>query len=315
MLQLIVSRPRVSFVIPTHNRAALLERAIQSAKDAGAKAQVTVVDDCSTDDTPQLCSRIDGINYLRLPKNLGLSAARNAGITNSSSEYIAFLDDDDLRLPETLGVQLRALESNPSAAFCYGRCLIAESRRQLPTGEVFPERLASGDVFWELLESNFIPMPTVVARRAALIEHGLFNTKLTAVEDWDMWLRLSERCAVVAVEEPVAIYRRANHESGQMSQDVAGILKIQLGVQERALKLTRARAATPARRRQARRALIASAHLTMVQYAAKAMAEGDAKSARNKMRQAFGFRPLRTVLSGRSWMMLAGTKANLNARQ
>jgi glycosyltransferase involved in cell wall biosynthesis len=305
VLQSIVPRPLVSVVIPTHNRAALLERAIQSARDAGANAQVTVVDDASTDDTPKLCSKIDGINYLRFPKNLGLSAARNAGIINSASEYIAFLDDDDLRLPETLGVQLRTLDANPGAAFCYGRFLIGAARRQLPTGEVFPERLASGDVFWELLETNFIPMPTVVARKAALIEHGLFNTELTAVEDWDMWLRLSERCPVVAVEDPVAIYRRADHESGQMSRDVAGILRIQLGVQEGALKLARARAATHARRRKARRTLIANAHLTMVQYAAKAMAEGDAKSARDKMRQAFGFRPLRTVLSGRSWMMLA----------
>ncbi|HKP47461.1 MAG TPA: glycosyltransferase [Pyrinomonadaceae bacterium] len=297
---------KVSIVIPTHNRAELLERAVESAKAAGAAAEIVVVDDASTDKTFELWSRVEGITYLRLLKNAGLSFARNAGINSCSSEYIAFLDDDDLRLPDSLTAQVRALDANPDAVLCYGRCLIGDARRQLPTGEIVPNLIISGDIFWDLLESNFIPMPTVVARRTALIQHGLFNTRLTEVEDWDMWLRLSEHGPVVAVDSAVAIYRQADAQSEQMSRDITRILKTQLSVQANALNLPRAQAASSARRRKVRRRLIANAHRTMVQCATRALADGDVKNARQKMREAFNLRPFRTLLSGHSWVLRAG---------
>jgi glycosyltransferase involved in cell wall biosynthesis len=175
--------PKVSVIIPTRNRVALLQRAVESAQAAGSELEVIVVDDASTDGTPELCASLAGIRYVRLSNNQGLARARNAGIAESTAEFVAFLDDDDLRLPGSLDVQLRVLDAEPKAAFCYAQALIGDARRQLPTGEIYPARCPEGDIFWELLEHNFIPTPSVVARKSSLLEHGCFNVEGGPVED------------------------------------------------------------------------------------------------------------------------------------
>jgi glycosyltransferase involved in cell wall biosynthesis len=296
--------PKVSIIIPTHNRAALLARAIESAQHAGADSEVIVVDDASTDNTPDLCAGLAGIRYVRLSSNRGTAQARNVGIAESSSQFIAFLDHDDLRMSGSLAVQLRALDAEPEAAFCYGRCLIADARRQLPTGEIYPENCPEGDVFWQLLENNFVPLVSVVTRKRCLVERNLFNPELLLVGDWDMWLRLTERYPVVAVAEPVAIHRRANAVSRQMSSDSVAMYRQMLLVQEMALRLPRARSAPLWQRRRARRRLLNLACKAMVGEASNAMSEGDPQSARVKLREAFRFRPFRTMASGRLvWLL------------
>src|SRR5258708_2921989 len=91
--------PDVSVIIPTHNRPHILPRAVESARNAGRNVELIVVDDASTDDTAKICRALQGIKYIRLEQNQGVAGARNVGLLASSSEYIAFLDDDDLRLP------------------------------------------------------------------------------------------------------------------------------------------------------------------------------------------------------------------------
>jgi hypothetical protein len=119
-------------------------------------------------------------------------------------------------------------------ALCYARALIGDARRQLPTGEIYPSECPQGDIFWELLENNFIPMPTVLVRKSALLELGGFNTALPLVEDWDMWLRISESFLVAAVEEPVAIHRKADADSNQMSSNSSALCKQAIHVQQMA---------------------------------------------------------------------------------
>src|SRR5262249_1926498 len=108
--------PDITVVITTYNRSRLLPRAIDSAQSAGSDLEVIVVDDCSTDDTPEVCARVPRIRYVRLSENGGLANARNAGIAETSSEFIAFLDDDDLRLPGSLDKQLHAITSDDRIA-------------------------------------------------------------------------------------------------------------------------------------------------------------------------------------------------------
>ena len=98
--------PSVSVVITTYNRSKLLPRAIESAQNAGT----------DLDDTPEVCAQIPGIRFVRLSANSGLANARNVGIAESSSEFIAFLDDDDLRLPGSLDKQLRAITADERIA-------------------------------------------------------------------------------------------------------------------------------------------------------------------------------------------------------
>lgn len=296
--------PGVSVVITTHNRIQLLQRAIESARQAGSDLELVVVDDCSTDDTPKFCAKLSDIRYVRLSRNQGLACARNAGIAESSSEFIAFLDDDDLRLPGSLDKQLRVLMADHHAAFCYGQTLIGDARRQLPTGEIYPAVLPRGDIFWDLLEHNFIPMPSVLARKSSLLKECGFNTDLSLIEDWDMWLRLSEHFLVATVEEPVAIYRKATVRSYQMCSNSAELCKQALRVQHMALNRPRARAAPAAKRRYVRRKFRDRAYEIVMTEATNSIHDGDKKSARANLRDAFRFRPLRTLASGRlPWLV------------
>ena len=300
--------PSVSVVITTHNRSQLLPRAIESAQNAGTDLEVIVVDDCSSDDTPAVCAPIPGIRYVRLSANRGLANARNVGIAESSSEFITFLDDDDLRLPGSLDKQLRAISANESIALCYGQTLIGDARRQLPTGEIYPLECPQGDVFWDLLENNFIPVPTVLARKSSLLKEGCFNTNLDLIEDWDMWLRLSERHLVAVVAEPVAIYRKAVAESGQMCSNSAALCKQALRVQQMALDRPRARASASTKRRYVRRKFRDRAYEILMTEATNSIHEGNAKSARANILDAFRFRPFRTVVSGRVLWLLGGLR-------
>ena len=298
--------PSVSVVITTYNRSPLLPHAIESAKKAATNAEVIVVDDCSTDNTPEVCARIADIRYIRLHANHGLAHARNVGITESSSEFIAFLDDDDLRLPDSLDKQLHAIAVNENIALCYGQALIGDARRQLPTGEIYPRNCPQGDIFWELIEDNFIPMPSVLVRKSSLLETGGFNTDLKLIEDWDMWLRLSEQFPVAAVAEPVAIHRKAGAASGQMCSNSAALCKQALRVQQFALNRPRARAATGKKRRDAQRKFRNRVYDILMTEATKSIDEGNTRSARANMFDALRYRPLRTVVTGRLLWLLIG---------
>jgi hypothetical protein len=297
--------PKISVVIPTYNRARLLPRAIESARNAGSDLEVIVVDDCSTDDTPEVCAAIDGIRYLRMQTNGGLAHARNAGVAESSCEFVAFLDDDDLRLPGSLDKQLHALTSDDRIAFCYGQALIGDARRQLPTGEIYPLRCPDGDIFWQLLEDNFIPMPSVLARKSSLVNANGFNTSLKLIEDWDMWLRLSEDHLVAAVEEPVAIHRKAVAESDQMCSNAAEICKQALRVQQMALVRPRARASETAKRRYVQKKFRDRAYEILMTEATNSIHEGKRQAAKTNILDAFRFRPFRTMASGRLFWFLS----------
>jgi len=296
--------PEISVVIPTYNRARLLPRAIESAQNAGANLEVIVVDDCSSDETPEVCAGIASIRYVRMKTNGGLASARNAGIAESTCEFIAFLDDDDLRLPGSLDKQLQALTSNDRIALCYGQALIGDACRQLPTGEIYPLRCPQGDIFWDLLEDNFIPMPSVLVRKSSLVNTGGFNTELKLIEDWDMWLRLSEQFLVAAVDEPVAIHRKAVAESDQMCSNAAEICKQAARVQQMALGRPRARASESAKRRHVRRKFRDRAYEILMTAATNSIHEGNQQSARANILDAFRFRPFRTVASGRLLWLL-----------
>jgi glycosyltransferase involved in cell wall biosynthesis len=282
-----------SVIIPTFNRADFLPAAVKSAQQAGSNLEIIVIDDGSTDNTADVCRGLEEIRYLRLPYNQGLAAARNAGIRSSSAEFIAFLDDDDLRLSGSIDLQVQALRESQASALCYGRLLLADSKHRMPTGEVLPLRLPSGDIFWDLIEGFTLAPSSIVARRAALIECGLFREDLRRIEDWDLWLRIGERWPVISLNEPVGIYRRATKDSNQLCSDTVALLRQMLSVQADALRRPRAVASPYRKRRCARSRLLRATYDALVSETMTAVVEGDYDTARMKSREIMRLRPIR----------------------
>jgi glycosyltransferase involved in cell wall biosynthesis len=242
-----------SIIIPTRERPELLPRAVESARRAGAEVEIVVVDDCSTDETSAVCASFRDIVYVRLEQCRGVGAARAAGIAASSGAYISFLDDDDARLPGSIDRQLAILEAAPEAAFVYGQVHGALQSLALDGRRPAPQLCPSGDVFWILLAGNFIPSCSVVVRRGAIEAVGGLFPEAAPADDWDLWLRITERYAVAALPEPVAIYRQPTLWSKQGSSRLAdGLLSADLRVLERCAKLPRAVANPRALRRAAR---------------------------------------------------------------
>jgi glycosyltransferase involved in cell wall biosynthesis len=207
---------KVSLIIPTFNRPHLLPRAVNSALQAGSSVEVIVVDDASTDETASVCQSLSDIKYVRLDSNKGVAGARNEGLRASTSEYVGFLDDDDLRLPNSLDVQLNLLEAQPEAGMIYGRALYGDEQCR-PKGDSYPDFCPQGDIFWQLMQWNFIPCLTVVFRRTCLERVGMLDETAAGVDDWDLWVRISELYPVLATDQAVAIWRQPTPTSGQFS--------------------------------------------------------------------------------------------------
>jgi glycosyltransferase involved in cell wall biosynthesis len=189
----------VSVVIPSYNAATYLPQALASIRtQLRAPDEIVVVDDGSTDDSPELARRA-GARVLRTPTNGGPAAARNLGIREARGDVVAFLDADDLWEPTHLAVLLQLLERHPSAVLAFSR----ERRIGGWEGEhprVLPENEAV-DAFWPLLRKNFIPQMGVVARRDALSAVGGYDESMRYAEDYDLWLRLALRFPFLCTRE------------------------------------------------------------------------------------------------------------------
>lgn len=218
---------------------------------------MVVVDDASTDETAQVCKSFKDVRVIRLERNLYLGGARNTGIRASTGKYLAFLDDDDRRLPGSLDAQLEVLQANPDASFIYGPAFYGDTERCEQTGAVIAAPHA-GDIFWQLVNSNFIYVNTVLARRDCVEEVGLFDESLRGLEDWYMWTRLAERHQVLRSAEPVGIYRMPVRGSNQMSADRLAMCRLSALAQARMLQLPRAKSATRQRRRRIRKTFLNS---------------------------------------------------------
>lgn len=289
---------RASIIIPTHSRPHLLPRAVESARAAGTDVEIIVVDDASTDETAAVCRGLAGIKYIRLERNQGVAGARNVGILASTSEFIAFLDDDDLRLPGSLDLQTEALAADPAVGFVCGAMLIADQDYNL-TGEVSRPRHAGGDVFWQILELDFPVMPLcVVIRKGCFLRVGLLNRRLRGIDDWDILVRIAELYPVTVLEEPVGIYRRPTPRSGQGSSAQAAQLYGAVKYQPQLLRLPRVMSAPQAQRRGVRRRTVNRVADTLLWSAAERLPEGYFRFAAGNILTALRLNPLRALRPG-----------------
>jgi glycosyltransferase involved in cell wall biosynthesis len=204
------SLPKVSVIIPTHNRAHYICEAIDSAlAQTYQNVEIVVVDDGSTDDTRAVLKDYEDKIHYYYQENQGVSAALNFGIEMSSGQYLAFLDDDDIWFPKMLEVQVAYLEVHPDVGMVHADMLIMEegSGDPRPRKRGLSRPIPSGYVFTELIQGNFIMGSTMVVRRSCLDKVGLFDPELRVAEDMDLWLRIAQRFPITYLNRSLGIRR------------------------------------------------------------------------------------------------------------
>lgn len=215
----------VSVVITTYNHAHFLSAAIESVLDQSVlPAEILVVDDGSTDAPDKVTGRFAGVRLYR-QDNRGLAAARNAGLRETSGEFLVFLDADDLLLPQSLASGVALLAQHPDAAFSYGGY-----RRLYADGRTYPAEYhqAQTDCFAQFLSHNPVGMHgTVMYRRHAIEAAKGFREDLAASEDYDLFLRLCRDHRAVSQSGFLADYRQ--HDCN-MSRNSAMMLRWTLEV-------------------------------------------------------------------------------------
>lgn len=202
----------VSVIIPSYNSAQYLPEAIESVLTQTYRPlQVIVVDDGSTDDTARAVEPYrDRIRFIQ-KSNGGPASARNFGLKAVKGDWIAFLDADDVWLPQKLEKQMRVIEEHPEVGMVacgeyevneYGTRDAEHIYTNYKDKRRFLEALCSGNVIGG--------GSTALVRRSCLEHLGGFDEDLFGTEDWDMWLRIAFLYEVRFVEEPLMEARRRN---------------------------------------------------------------------------------------------------------
>jgi glycosyltransferase involved in cell wall biosynthesis len=183
------AEPLVSVIVPTYQRAALLDEALRSAlSQTYDRLEVLVEDDGSSDGSEAIVARLGDprVRYAWEP-NVGRPApVRNRGIGKSRGELLAFLDSDDVWEKEKLAREVDVLRREPQllAVSCNARWIPPRDRLVLRTKE---DLLPSFD---DLLGENVVLCSGTVVRRAAIETAGVFDEALAVIEDYDLWLRV-----------------------------------------------------------------------------------------------------------------------------
>ncbi len=199
------TNPLVSVVIPAYNAANTIMRAVESVwMQDYTPIEIIVVDDASTDETSQIVDGLSGtgVHLIHSNSRKGPSGARNAAIYRANGRYIAFLDADDAWLPNKISLQVKVMEDNPRFSLVTCDTMMLSPAGQLLKRSHDTRPPDSGAEAWKtLLAYNFIPTPTVLARRKDLIELGGFDPKLPVGEDLDMWIRLAMKGEVGVIHQ------------------------------------------------------------------------------------------------------------------
>ncbi len=226
------SKPVVSIVIPVRDRCELLRETLDAAfAQTFRDHEVVVVDDGSTDGTAEsIAAHGDRVRLMRGARR-GVAAARNRAIEQSTGRYVAFLDSDDLWLPEKLEMQVARLDDDANLAMVFTDYLTFETladgeRRRVET----MEHRGAVD-FAALFRKNFVGASTVVVRREVFADVGPFDTSLARGSDFEMWLRIARHHVIAQIPRILVEYRR--HDASLSGTDVEGVLWTYRDVTER----------------------------------------------------------------------------------
>ena len=201
--------PRVSVIMATYNGAAFIRQSISSLlAQSYADFEIIVVDDCSTDATPDILRSITDprLRVLRNDRNMNVVESRNRCFDSVTGEYVAMLDHDDISRPTRLARQVAYLDANP------GTVLIGTAAHTLQNGRIAGPRLPGATspalIGWLLLVANPLVCSSVMFRAAAARRLQPFmRADYTFADDYDLYHRLKGFGAIARIDEPLTLYR------------------------------------------------------------------------------------------------------------
>jgi glycosyltransferase involved in cell wall biosynthesis len=226
--------PRVSVLIGCWNNAGTLERAARSIlEQTVTDLELIVVDDGSTDDSPEVARSIEDPRLRYLPlAHAGISTSLNAGLREARAPIVAIQDADDWSEPERLERQLAVLEAQPSVAVVGCRMReVDEAGSELRPRTAF----AAGDVNAVLMRFNPVPNSSACFRREAVLALGGYDPRYRYAMEYDLWLRIAERHRVVALDQELATRRMSlgNVAARREREQIAEAIRIRLSALRR----------------------------------------------------------------------------------
>jgi glycosyltransferase involved in cell wall biosynthesis len=204
--------PLISVILPTFNRLEFLRAAVTSVfEQTFARWELVIADDGSAEETRVYLRELSDprVRVLLRPASGNPAATRNAAIRAARGAYLAFLDSDDLWLPDKLETQVRLMQRQPERRWSYTRASrIDRAGRSLSEPRLQAWLPFDGDIVEPLLRLDaLIATATVMADRALVVEAGAFDEKQMFAEDYDLWLRLALRSQVSVVDAPLTCLR------------------------------------------------------------------------------------------------------------
>jgi len=215
--------PLVSVVIPTYNRKEYICIAIDSVLSQSFKnIEIIVIDDGSEDETHILLRKYSSkIKYIYIKHTGHPSIPRNIGIDLSHGDYIAFLDSDDLWLPEKLINQIEILKLDEDICLLCNNALMVKDNIKLDALYLKSyQKIMNGYLLKNLIKDNFVITSTSIIKKLILLKSGLFSEdeNLRRNQDYDLWIRIAAISKIYYSPKPAAIYRvHANRISAAQS--------------------------------------------------------------------------------------------------
>lgn len=212
------SKENVSVIIPTYNRAHLIERSIRSVlNQTYENFELLVIDDGSTDNTQEVVEAIrdDRIRYIRCEENGGAAKARNRGIAEAKYDYIAFQDSDDEWHTDKLERQMKVLteaSEDVGLVYCEYHYNGLNGLEDISPNRDIPLEQKSGNIFPQLLSGNMIGTPVMLVKKECFEKVGVFNENFPCMEDYELVLRIAKEYRIEFIPE-VLMEVYANYQS------------------------------------------------------------------------------------------------------
>jgi glycosyltransferase involved in cell wall biosynthesis len=276
--------PKVSVILPCYNGAQWIDAAVRSVLCQTYKdLELIVVDDGSTDNSKDIVlshSQDDRLRYIH-QRNRGFSAANNTGLKESEGEFIGFIGQDDLWMPNKLRCQVEYLERHKRVDLVHSDLYHIDSsgrtiKRRNPR---IPRFSSNSEYVKELFLRNFLCFQTVLVRRECFNEVGSFDERMIVCSDHDLWLRMAGKFKMAYIKKPLVKKRYHPKQLMKVRKEAA--------IKDEFLLTKKAVAQYPFLERYIKRKM---AELYYV-WGVALLEKGNKKSAREKFLQAIKYHP------------------------